>query len=263
MYKQWLDAVDKNLQKYKPGIRVTDIDQKALSDAFQAAMTPYEFATQDILPLTSAPTSSISAAKRGTNWKALGAFAASVVLSLIVGLGKYHVVQSKDGTTLVPKPHFTFAETFISMEAITGQPFITARAKYPIAVKSLQEAGLLETDTQFKERVSREIDEEMTRNSREQADQIARDLVVANERRRYDRMTSWIEGEVTNNGSKPYNLVSVRFNLFDGNGNIIDDASATKLGLLRPGETWRFVAPILEARGVQGFNLDNVHGIPE
>jgi hypothetical protein len=76
-------------------------------------------------------------------------------------LGFHHVVLSGEGTRVIPKVHFTLAETFVSLDAITGMPFIAARTKYPLTVKALQREGMLETDEQFERRVRQETEAEM------------------------------------------------------------------------------------------------------
>ena len=81
--------------------------------------------------------------------------------------GTYHIVRSSHGTRLVEKAYFTFAETFVSLDAITGQPAIVAESKYPLAVKALQREGILESDSAREERLQGEMKEEMEKNRRE------------------------------------------------------------------------------------------------
>jgi hypothetical protein len=75
--------------------------------------------------------------------------------------GSHHVVSSSMGTKLVPKVHFTFSETFVSLDAITGMPFLQAKTQWPLAVKALQKEGLLESDDAFKSRIEQGVQEDM------------------------------------------------------------------------------------------------------
>lgn len=93
-----------------------------------------------------------------------------LLLGVVLFLGNYHIVTSEDGTTLVHKVEFTFAEPFVSVSAITGMPFIQAKEKYPLGVKALQRAGILETDEEF----DRRIEEETQRKIREATDDFNR-----------------------------------------------------------------------------------------
>ncbi|NCO40404.1 MAG: hypothetical protein COZ06_18185 [Armatimonadetes bacterium CG_4_10_14_3_um_filter_66_18] len=81
---------------------------------------------------------------------------------------KYHVVQSSEnGTDFVPKVNFTLSETFVSMDAITGMPFVQARSRWPLAVKALQAEGMLESDEDFEARIQAELDAKMAESKRE------------------------------------------------------------------------------------------------
>jgi hypothetical protein len=84
-----------------------------------------------------------------------------IVGFLVILFGKFHIVQSEDGTEVIPKIHFTFSETFVSLDAITGMPFVKAKEKYPLAVKALQREGILETDEAFEARIKAETEAEM------------------------------------------------------------------------------------------------------
>lgn len=65
----------------------------------------------------------------------------------IVLFGNLHIVSSRDdGFQVVPKYSFSLSETFINLDALTGMPSVEARSRYPLAVKSLQEAGLLQSE---------------------------------------------------------------------------------------------------------------------
>jgi len=89
-----------------------------------------------------------------------------LILALLAGwvLGTYHVVQSSQGTQLVRKVHFTFAECFVSLDAITSMPAVASSAKYPLAVKALQRDGILESDEARDERIQQEVQEQMDKS---------------------------------------------------------------------------------------------------
>ena len=90
-------------------------------------------------------------------------------------LGSFHIVQSSDqGTRLVRKVHFTFAETVVSLDAITGQPAVAAKAKYPLTIKALQRDALLESDAEREERIEREVEAHIE-GSRREAEALIRD----------------------------------------------------------------------------------------
>jgi len=89
-----------------------------------------------------------------------------LIFALVQGwlLGTHHVVQSSEGTQLIRKVHFTFAECFVSLDAITNMPAVAASAKYPLAVKALQREGILESDEARDERIQLEVQEEMDKS---------------------------------------------------------------------------------------------------
>ncbi len=92
-----------------------------------------------------------------------------VLLSTTVWFfGSYHIVSSSAaGTMIVPKVVFSFNETFVSVDEITGMPFISAKSKYPLAVKALQRKGVLETDEKFDARIRAGVQAEMEKAQRE------------------------------------------------------------------------------------------------
>lgn len=95
-----------------------------------------------------------------SSWGKIVAVIIGFALSAIAFFGHYHIVSSStSGTFLTPKVCFSLAETFVSVDAITGQPFITAKARYPLTVKALQREGILETDEQFDGRIRREAEQ--------------------------------------------------------------------------------------------------------
>jgi len=69
-------------------------------------------------------------------------------------VGTYHIVSSsKNGTMVIPKAIFTFKETFVSVDEITGMPYIVAQTRWPLAIQALQREGILESDDARRQRI--------------------------------------------------------------------------------------------------------------
>lgn len=112
------------------------------------------------------------------NWVLAGI---GLILGIAFFFGHYHIVSSSERSTMIiPKMAFTFKETFIVVDEITGMPFVEARKKYPLSVKALQREGILETDEQFEARIKYEVEQEMRREQ----EKIDREIEV--ERQRID-----------------------------------------------------------------------------
>ncbi|HAZ62945.1 MAG TPA: hypothetical protein DCZ72_04960 [Armatimonadetes bacterium] len=93
---------------------------------------------------------------------------AGATFAAVVFLLFFHVVTGgMSGVRIVPKVTPSFSETFVSIDAITGMPFIAARTRYPLAVQALQRAGLLETNEAFEARIQAEAEAEMEAVQRE------------------------------------------------------------------------------------------------
>jgi hypothetical protein len=97
-------------------------------------------------------------------WAALG-----VIALLAVGwfFGSYHIMQSEEGTKIIKKIHFTYSETFTSLEAITGMPGGAAQVKYPLSIKALQRDDILESDEERDQRIEEEVEQDMSRRMRD------------------------------------------------------------------------------------------------
>lgn len=83
-------------------------------------------------------------------------FSIAVVAAIVV-FGNWHIVSSGEGTLFVKKIHFTFSETFVSLDAITGMSIIDARAQYPLTIKALQRDDIIESDEEREARIEREL----------------------------------------------------------------------------------------------------------
>jgi hypothetical protein len=95
------------------------------------------------------------------------AFWLIVAALAIIVFGNFHVVSSSTGYTMVRRTHFGFSEMFVSLDAITGMPFIQAKGQYPLAVKALQREGLLESDESFNARIESDVKRQMEEGQRE------------------------------------------------------------------------------------------------
>jgi hypothetical protein len=114
-------------------------------------------------PLASAaPQPTVTPPSSFTTLPRIGAAVAIGVLIFgVIFLGKYHIVQSEHGTRIIPKVHFSFSETVVSLETITTIPYIKAKSQHPLAVRALQREGIIETEEEMDARVQREVDEKM------------------------------------------------------------------------------------------------------
>lgn len=64
---------------------------------------------------------------------------------------------------IVKKESFGFKETFINIDEITSMPFISAKSRYPIAVRILQKYDYIEDDDEFRNRNEKEMKEEINK----------------------------------------------------------------------------------------------------
>lgn len=88
--------------------------------------------------------------------------AAVLVLLLIAAalvLGNYHIVSDAD-SMFVKRPYFGFSDMFASSKVCTSGPWILAKAQHPSLCLALQNAGLIESDQAFQDRIKRENVEE-------------------------------------------------------------------------------------------------------
>jgi len=204
-------------------------------------------------------------AKRQT-WFFVGG---AILLCLALFFGNFHIVQSEKGTTAVQKVHFTFSETFVSLDAITGQPLITAKAQNPLAVKALQRDGLLETDEQMQERVQKEVQEQFEENQRDFQQQqaaaamrVREDLQVGSVSSTADSFSWSVTGVVTNTGTTPYQLITIEFDLLSEDGEtVVGTATDINPGTLAPGQKWRFRAMVVNDQA-RRYRLSDVSGQP-
>lgn len=79
---------------------------------------------------------------------------------VLIGLGFVHVVRSSkmNFPELCWKASFGYSETFINIDEITGMPIFSAKSKFPLSVRALQENGYVETDEQIQRRVQGEFE---------------------------------------------------------------------------------------------------------
>lgn len=82
------------------------------------------------------------------------------IVGVILFLGNYHIV-SDTREVFIKRPYFGFNDTVKSIDACTEVPYFIAMSKHQSLCEALQKAGYLETDEARKERINKEIEEEM------------------------------------------------------------------------------------------------------
>lgn len=107
--------------------------------------------------------------------------ASVLVPSLILfGLGFIHIITGSNLNSpfhIEYKDSFGLSESFINIDKITGMPWIAAQTKYPIGCRILTNKGYIESDKDFKNKIRKEIADEVAKTDREFAaafDQIKR-----------------------------------------------------------------------------------------
>jgi hypothetical protein len=85
----------------------------------------------------------------------------TVPVLVVLIVGNFHVVTGSDaGMRVVHRDSSSFSEFFVDADAITGMPWIAARSRYPLGCKVLQREGLIESDSEFQERMRRKAEED-------------------------------------------------------------------------------------------------------
>ncbi len=138
------------------GYVMTDFDRDCPRCSRQGLSTP-PLTLDAAAPPAYAPPSPA----RVNPWNIIVGMAVALLVSAGGALGFVHVVESSEGSRIIGKVHFTYAETFVSMDAITGMPFVKAKERWPLAVKALQREGILESDADFQERIQRQAEEDL------------------------------------------------------------------------------------------------------
>lgn len=100
------------------------------------------------------------------------------LMCMPVFCGSFHIVTGSNLSVprIVRKESFSFREPFVNVDVITGMPKIAAQSKYPLGIKALQRAKLIESDEAFEARVKREFDEEVSK-ARESAEREFGDIM--------------------------------------------------------------------------------------
>lgn len=75
------------------------------------------------------------------------------------GFGFVHVISGSNlpKMRIVRKDTFGYSETFISIDKITGMPWVFAKSRYPLGCKVLQDKGHIESDEEFEQRIKRQF----------------------------------------------------------------------------------------------------------
>jgi len=94
--------------------------------------------------------------KQQNIWPKIAAVVLLVAAMMIVaGFGFIHVINGSSLSVphLILKGSFGYNETFVSIDKITGMPWVFAKLKYPIGCKVLQDSGHIESNEAFEQRV--------------------------------------------------------------------------------------------------------------
>jgi hypothetical protein len=113
---------------------------------------PVDIAAWDMSTQKDAP----SALNTELGYKGWLIVAGVLLIGLVWFWGSFHIVSSSTGMTVIPKVAFSFKETMVSVEEITGMPYLAARARYPLAVQALQREHIIESDESFNARIEEE-----------------------------------------------------------------------------------------------------------
>lgn len=84
---------------------------------------------------------------------ALGA----TTLALLVFFANFHLVWIQNMPRPIPRISLSLSEPISNLDEIAGMPWIAATSKYPLTVRALQKAGLLESDEARQTRIENEI----------------------------------------------------------------------------------------------------------
>ena len=150
---------------------------KKQTDRMQGVQKPFVFCKDcgreisskaERCPICGAPTAATRAKqhirehiKRRKKWrgKVYAAALTTAAAVVVIGLGFVHVISGSNLPTprIVRKDSFSYSETFISVDKITGMPWVFAKAKYPIGCKVLQHKGHIESNEEFQRRIKRQF----------------------------------------------------------------------------------------------------------
>lgn len=76
---------------------------------------------------------------------------------LILFLSMYHIVWIRSVPTPIRRTSLSLSEPMSNLDEISGVPWIAATSKFPLTVKALQQAGVLESDEARQQRIQAEI----------------------------------------------------------------------------------------------------------
>lgn len=81
-----------------------------------------------------------------------------LLIVFAIFVGSFHVLSSNvSGFQLIPRISFSFNEFFVNLDEITSMPAFEAKSKFPLTVKALVAAGILESDEMMQKRILDEI----------------------------------------------------------------------------------------------------------
>lgn len=76
---------------------------------------------------------------------------------LLLFSSMYHIVWIHSVPTPIRRTSLSLSEPMSNLDEISGTPWITAVSRYPLTVKALQQAGVLESDAAREARIQQEV----------------------------------------------------------------------------------------------------------
>ena len=167
---------------------------------------------------------------------------------------------------MVRKASFGFSETFINLDQITGMPILAARTQYPLSIRALQGAGVIETDEQMASKAAQRLEAKLAdakremeialRKSEEEFKASMERLAPKADVEKYLAVEDFywepgemglraIVGTVRNTSDSQYSYVQVSFNLYDSAGSLVGNTVAN-VQHLEPKGRWKFRAAVFE-----------------
>ena len=167
---EYSPIMSRTLRCHKCGARFVVGPAKPKNDVhwkggFQRSLVPCEDCCKDIssraerCPHCGAPTpnTKIKQRKRWREAAVVALLAAGI--TVFIGFGFIHIITGSNLSypDVVRKDAFGYSETFISIDKITGMPWLFARSRHPIGCKVLQDKGYIESNESFLQRAGEDI----------------------------------------------------------------------------------------------------------
>ena len=90
-----------------------------------------------------------------------------ITITVVIFLGNFHIITGGGvGLKVAKRDSFGFTESFIDVNAITGMPWIAAQYRYPYGCRVLAREGIIESNDEFKKRITRDMQQEINKTMR-------------------------------------------------------------------------------------------------